>query len=108
MCLFTSFALDIKDYVELMNAVCGTDYTEETLLTAGERIYNLERLFNLKAGIDPSQDTLPKRLLEEVIPEGPSKGAVHKLSDLLPKYYEVRGWDEKGYPKEETLRRLEI
>jgi len=47
-------------------------------------------------------------LLEEPIPEGPSKGAVHKLSELLPKYYEVRGWDEKGYPKEETLKRLEI
>ncbi|QER41923.1 aldehyde ferredoxin oxidoreductase family protein [Thermodesulfobacterium sp. TA1] len=108
MCLFTSFALGLKDYVDLINAVCGTDYTEETLLTAGERINNLERLFNLKAGIDPSQDTLPKRLLEEPIPEGPSKGAVHKLSELLPKYYEVRGWDEKGYPKEETLKRLEI
>jgi len=108
MCLFTSFALTLKDYTELVNAICGADYTEETLLKAGERIYNLERLFNLKAGIDPSQDTLPKRILEEPIPEGPSKGAVHKLSELLPQYYQVRGWDEKGYPKEETLKNLGI
>lgn len=108
MCLFTSFALTLKDYTELINAVCGTDHTEETLLKAGERIYNLERLFNLKAGIDPSQDTLPKRLLEEPIPEGPSQGQVHKLKEMLPEYYKIRGWDEKGYPKEETLKSLEV
>lgn len=108
MCLFTSFALTLKDYMDLMNAVCGTSYTEEEMLRAGERIYNLERLFNLKAGIDPSQDTLPKRLLEEVIPEGPSKGHVHRLKEMLSEYYKVRGWDEKGYPKEETLKSLEV
>lgn len=108
MCLFTSFALTLKDYTELINAVCGTDHTEETLLKAGERIYNLERLFNLKAGIDPSQDTLPKRLLEEPIPEGPSQGQVHKLKEMLSEYYKIRGWDEKGYPKEETLKSLEV
>lgn len=108
MCLFTSFALTLKDYTDLMNAVCGTSYTEEEMLRAGERIYNLERFFNLKAGIDPSQDTLPKRLLEEPIPEGPSKGHVHKLKEMLSEYYKIRGWDEKGYPKEETLKSLEI
>jgi len=108
LCLFTSFALSAKDYIELYNAVCGFDFNQETILEAGERIWNLERIFNLKAGIDPKEDKLPKRLLQEPIPEGPSKGHVHKLSDLLPKYYEVRGWDEKGYPKKETLIKLNI
>jgi aldehyde:ferredoxin oxidoreductase len=108
LCLFTSFALGAADYAELMNVVSGTDFTAETILEAGSRIWTLERVFNLKAGIDPSEDKLPKRLLEDPIPEGPSKGHVHRLSELLPKYYEVRGWDEKGYPKEETLKKLGI
>ncbi|CCC58050.1 aldehyde ferredoxin oxidoreductase family protein [Caloramator australicus] len=108
LCLFTSFALGAPDYAELMNVVSGTDFTAETILKAGSRIWTLERVFNLKAGIDPSEDKLPKRLLEDPIPEGPSKGHVHRLSELLPKYYEVRGWDEKGYPKEETLKKLGI
>jgi len=108
LCLFTSFALNAEDYSQLFNAVCGTEYTAETILEAGERIWNIEKIFNLKAGIDSSQDKLPKRLLEEPIPEGPSKGWVHKLEDLLPKYYEVRGWDENGVPTEDRLKELKI
>lgn len=108
LCLFTSFALDASDYTELMNSVCGTDYTVDTLLEAGSRIYTLERLFNLEAGINPKEDKLPKRLLEEEIPEGPSKGHIHKLNELLPKYYEVRGWGQDGVPREETLKKLGI
>ncbi len=50
--------------------------------------------------------TLPKRLLKDPIPDGPSKGYVHKLSELLPEYYSVRGWDEKGIPTAETLNKL--
>lgn len=108
VCLFTSFALGAQDYVELMNAVSGTDYNVDTLLEAGSRIYTLERLFNIKAGIDPKEDKLPKRLLEEPIPEGPSKGHVHRLSELLPKYYEIRGWGRDGIPTEETLQKLSV
>lgn len=108
LCLFTSFALNAEDYSQLYNAVCGTEHTADTILEAGERIWNIEKIFNLKAGIDSSQDKLPKRLLEEPIPEGPSKGWVHKLEDLLPKYYEVRGWDENGVPTEERLIKLGI
>lgn len=108
LCLFTSFALNLSDYTELFNAICGNNYTEETLLEAGERIFNLERLFNLKAGVDHTQDILPKRLLEEPIPEGPSKGEKSKLLELLPNYYQVRGWNEEGIPSEETLKRLKI
>ncbi len=108
LCLFTSFALNLKNYTELVNAICGTNYTEETLLEAGERIFNLERLFNLKAGIEYTQDTLPKRLLEEPIPEGPSMGEKSKLFEVLPEYYKIRGWNEEGVPLEETLKRLQI
>lgn len=106
LCLFTSFAYTVNSYVDLYNAACGTEYTAETILEAGERIYNIERLFNLEAGVDPSQDKLPRRLLEDPILEGPSKGSVHRLSELLPEYYELRGWNEKGIPVEERLCKL--
>ncbi|MFA7215592.1 MAG: aldehyde ferredoxin oxidoreductase family protein [Bacillota bacterium] len=108
LCLFTSFALGADDYAALYNAVCGTNLTGDEFIKAGERIWNLEKLFNLAAGIDPTQDTLPKRLLNVPIPEGPSKGWVHKLDQLLPKYYEVRGWDASGIPTPERLKQLGI
>lgn len=106
LCIFSTFGLTLPDYVDMYNAVCGNIYEDDSLLEAGERVWNLERLFNLREGIDSSQDTLPKRLLKEPIAEGPSKGHVHQLDKLLPEYYEVRGWDEKGIPTEETLERL--
>lgn len=106
LCLFTSFALGAEDYADLYNAVCGTEHTAESILEAGDRIWNLEKLFNLKAGIDSTEDKLPKRLLNEPIPEGPSKGWVHKLDELLPKYYEERGWSYKGIPTQEKLKDL--
>lgn len=106
LCLFTSFAMGAPDYADLYNAVCGTEHTAESILESGDRIWNIERQFNLQAGIDASQDTLPKRLLEEPIPEGPSKGNVHRLAELLPEYYKERGWDEKGNPTEEKLKQL--
>lgn len=105
LCLFTSFALGAPDYAAMFEKVVGEKYDTNDLLQAGERIYNIERLFNLKAGIDPSQDTLPKRLLEDPIPEGPSKGEVARLDILLPEYYDVRGWDA-GYPNEAKLEEL--
>jgi len=108
MCLFSSFALSAEDYRDLIAAGTGFDYTVEELLKCGERIWNLERLFNLKAGMDPSEDTLPKRFLEEAMPEGPKKGSVVPLAEMLKEYYSIRGWDEKGYPTKEKLAELGI
>lgn len=108
LCLFTSFALGADDYSDLYNSVCGTNLSGNDFIEHGERIWNLERLFNLKAGIDPSQDTLPKRLLEDPVQSGPSKGWLSKLSETLPLYYEVRGWTENGLPTDEKLESLGI
>jgi aldehyde:ferredoxin oxidoreductase len=79
--------------------------TVEELMTLGERIYNTERLFGVREGI--YQDALPKRLLEEPLPDGPAKGKTAKeaIEKYLPYYYEIRGW-ENGKPKPETLKRL--
>ncbi|MGD0897734.1 MAG: aldehyde ferredoxin oxidoreductase family protein [Thermoguttaceae bacterium] len=108
LCLFTSFALKPDDYRDLYNAIAGGEWTTTEMLAAGERIWNLERLFNLAAGIDPSEDKLPKRLLSEPVPEGPSKGHVHRLAELLPQYYQERGWSPKGIPTPEKLAALEL
>ncbi len=105
LCLFSSFALGAPEYTALLNAGTGTNYTPEELLTIGERIYNIERLFNKAAGMKPEDDRLPKRLVEEPISSGPSKGQVSQINVTLPQYYEVRGW-ENAFPTKETLERL--
>jgi aldehyde:ferredoxin oxidoreductase len=72
----------------------------------GERIWNLERQFNLAAGFTAADDTLPKRLLTEPAKTGPAKGKVNELDKMLPAYYEARGWAADGRPTPETLNRL--
>lgn len=105
LCLFSSFALGADEYANLLNAATGTEYTAEELLLVGERIYNLERMFNKAAGMKPEDDGLPKRLTEEPIANGPSKGMLSKINITLPEYYKARGW-ENAFPTEETLARL--
>ncbi len=107
MCLFSSFALGAPQYAEILNAATGTNYTVEELLEVGERIYNIERLFNKEAGMQKEDDKLPKRLLEEPITNGPSKGMTSQLSITLPDYYQVRGWVD-AFPTQETLERLNL
>ncbi len=108
LCLFTSFAINADDYRDLFNTIVGETWTTQDIWAAGERIWNLERLFNLKAGIGPDQDTLPKRLLKEPLTEGPAKGLVHRLSELLPLYYQERGWGKDGIPTKERLAQLSL
>lgn len=107
MCLFTSFALGAPEYADLINAATGTSYDPAGLLEVGERIYNIERLFNKEAGMKPEDDRLPKRLTEEPITDGPSKGDVSQIKVTLPDYYKVRGWVD-AFPTDETLERLAL
>jgi aldehyde:ferredoxin oxidoreductase len=90
----------------LMNHATGAGYTPRSLLQAGERIFNLERMFLLKAGFSAADDTLPRRILEEPMPDGPGKGHVADLDKMLPEFYRLRGWDEKGVPTAEKLAAL--
>jgi aldehyde:ferredoxin oxidoreductase len=106
MCLFTSFALGAEDYAAFLKAATGFDYDGNNVLEAGERIWNLERLFNLREGIRPEEDTLPERLLKEPIPDGPSKGMVSRLPEMLPEYYKLREWNQNGLPTREKLETL--
>ena len=107
MCLFTIFGLEyIRAYGSILRAITGIPYSDDELMKAGERIWNMERLFNLKAGFTKKDDTLPIRLLKEPIPSGPSKGEVCELDRMLPEYYQLRGWDEEGVPTKEKLKEL--
>ena len=87
---------------EWLNYVTGTNYTKETLDPLGERIWNLEKLFNMRAGVE--KDTLPPRITKE--PR--VKNRVVPLDKLLPEYYEMRGWDKDGVPTKEKLEELKL
>jgi len=106
LCVFTTFAWSLPDLAPQLAAACGPEYTLENVALIGERIWNMERDFNNKAGFTAKDDTLPKRLLTEPAKTGPAKGLVSKLPEMLPKYYEARGWNSDGTLKPETRTRL--
>jgi aldehyde:ferredoxin oxidoreductase len=83
LCLFTSFALNADDYAELYSCVTGIKITGNDLLLAGDRIWKLEKLFNLKSGLKFDDDTLPERLLKTLYRKVPQKGMFTNLKELL-------------------------
>ncbi len=108
LCLFITFALGLPEISEQLRTATGVAMTDEEFLLAGERIWNLERVFNLQAGFSKDDDVLPRRLLEEPMAAGPHKGRVVELDKMLPEYYELRGWNDNGIPTEDKLSQLGI
>ncbi|WP_298829298.1 aldehyde ferredoxin oxidoreductase family protein [uncultured Piscinibacter sp.] len=106
ICIFTSFAWGLADVAPQVAAACGPEFTLENMAKIGERIWNMERDFNNRAGFTSKDDNLPPRLLNEPAKTGPAKGLVNKLPEMLPKYYAARGWDADGQLKPETRSRL--
>ncbi len=106
LCLFPMAVWDLNDVAAQVEAACGGGWTAERLAETGERIWNLERRFNLDAGLSAKDDTLPKRILKEAAKSGSGKGKVAELDKMLPAYYEMRGWDDDGVPTTQTLQRL--
>ena len=107
-CKFMGMALAAEDWVDMIANCVGWDFGVSDFRKAGERVYNLARAFNVREGLTRADDTLPKRLLEEPLPEGPAEGhKVEKLDQMLDAYYEFRGWDKKtGKPTPEKLKEL--
>ena len=106
VCKFAFFGAGEEEYANILTAVTGVDYTSEDLMLVGERIWNLERLYNLRAGFSREDDSLPKRFFEEQV-----NGRVVEREEFLKtlgEYYRARGWDEDGVPTEATLGRLGI
>ena len=106
ICLFTSFAFGGPEILSYFKAATGTEMNLDELMKAGERIWNLERIFNLKAGITGKDDRLPDRLVKEPMPLGPAEGKVVELDKMLPEYYQLRGWDKEGNPTREKVKEL--
>ena len=106
LCIFTTFAWSLPDLAPQLQAACDEGYTVEEVGKIGERIWNMEREFNNAAGFTHKDDNLPKRLLTEPAKTGGSKGKVSMLPEMLPKYYEARGWDPEGRPTAATKTRL--
>jgi aldehyde:ferredoxin oxidoreductase len=92
---------------EILNAVTGSGISESDVLSIGERIVNVERAFNVREGIRRSDDTLPRRFLEEPLPFGPAEGHVNMLEPMLDDYYRLRCWEKKsGIPTSKKLEEL--
>ncbi len=108
LCVFTTFAWTLEDIAPQIAAACDGEWTAESLVETGERIWNLERKFNMDAGLTGKDDKLPKRLLKDAAKTGPAKGRVNDLAKMLPEYYSLRGWTPDGVPTQETLDRLAI
>jgi aldehyde:ferredoxin oxidoreductase len=107
VCRFTNFAWPVDVYAELISAGTGIELTGRDLLQLGARIYNLERLFNLREGFTAKDDSLPPRFFKP-LPEGNSRNRVVHLDEMLKEYYKLRGWDKEGRPTKDTLEKLGI
>ena len=106
VCVFTTFAWTLADLSPQLDAACEGDWSMDRLAVVGERIWNMERLFNNAAGFTAKDDDLPPRLKTEPAKTGPAKGKVNGIDKMRPEYYKARGWDDKGVPTKETLARL--
>jgi aldehyde:ferredoxin oxidoreductase len=106
LCKFTNLAVAEEYFARALSAVTGIRYATGELIRVGERVWNLERLYNLREGFTRADDTLPPRLLNQAVTDGPSKGWVSHLQPMLQEYYRVRGWDENGVPRLSKLKEL--
>ncbi|MFX1502730.1 MAG: aldehyde ferredoxin oxidoreductase family protein [Promethearchaeota archaeon] len=107
-CKFMGIVLSADDWASLISKLFGYEFTASDFRKTGERIFNLSRIYNIREGLTRVDDTLPARLLEEPLPEGPAKGQTVNLDVLLDSYYEFRGWDKNGIPTKEKLKELEL
>lgn len=108
ICAFAGWSLGLDYYSRFMKAITGIDYDVIELTKIGERIYTLEKLYNLREGLNKNDDTLPLRFLTEPLKEGASKDHVVPLENMLNDYYYVRGWDENGVPTDKLIEKLGI
>ena len=105
-CIFTTFAWSLADLAPQLDTACDGGWTVEKLVEVGERIWNMERQFNLAAGFTAKDDDLPVRLKTEPAKTGPAKGLVAGIDKMRPEYYQLRGWTAEGVPTGDTLARL--
>ncbi len=106
VCRFSTYAANEFVWARLLEAVTGLPFRSDEVMLIGERIVNLERLYNLREGFSRKDDTLPKRLLEEPVKSGPAMGRTVNLDPMLDEYYQFRGWNQNGVPQAKKLTQL--
>ncbi|MFX1511592.1 MAG: aldehyde ferredoxin oxidoreductase family protein [Promethearchaeota archaeon] len=111
LCKFIRGAVTTEEIAQMYTFTTGIHITVKELLQAGERIYTLEKLFNLREGATRADDFLPERMFSEPIPDGPAKGNLIRrkgYESMLEDYYTSRGWTKEGIPTKEKLLELDI
>lgn len=110
ICKFVAFfgRMPLTTLASFYTAVTGWETKLGDLMKAGERIWMLQRAFNIRMGSGRKDDTLPKRFLREPMPDGAAKGQVVRLEPMLKEYYEARGLDDNGKPKVKKLKELDL
>jgi aldehyde:ferredoxin oxidoreductase len=108
ICAFAGWSLGLDFYARFLKAITGIEYDIATLTEIGERIYTIERLFNLREGLSKKDDSLPPRFLNTPLKYGNSKDHIVPLDVMLEQYYYVREWNENGIPKTKLIQRLNI
>ncbi|HPI97959.1 MAG TPA: aldehyde ferredoxin oxidoreductase family protein [Synergistales bacterium] len=107
MCKFSLYGgVNLSHILEYLRTVTGRDMSVEELMETGERIYNLKRLYNVRCGITRKDDILPERFRKDPRHDSGTGEFLPDLEAQLLEYYQVRGWDEDGVPRRETLQRL--
>jgi aldehyde:ferredoxin oxidoreductase len=97
-----------QQVTDLVNAALGWGWSMDDLLQTGERLCNLKRLINLRLGITGADDILPKRFLTEPRPSGGAEGVLPDMGQMMPEYYQARGWTPEGVPTQERLAALAV
>lgn len=106
LCDFAPFGVDM--FVELLNTATGFEYTEESYMKTGERIWNLTKLFNIRNGVTRENETVPERIMEEELEKDEARIGREKFEKMLNEYYGLRGWDKNGIPTKEKLQELDL
>ena len=100
-----------KQIAYYLKLITGNNYTGNDLINCAEIIETLIRMINIREGFTTEDDMLPKRTLEESLPEGPAAGKIVGRDNFLKmrsEYYLCRGWDKQGIPTKETIAEYEI
>lgn len=101
---------NVEKAAQIFNLVTGKDWDIEKLMKTGERIRNLERMFDVRQGLRRADDTLPRKFFEKPLTRGKYEGAVlekDKFEKMKDEYYQLRGWDHQtGIPTREKLVEL--
>ena len=110
ICKFSRHMYLLEGFKDLLKAATGIEKSLGELMLVGERVYNISKVFNVKAGLNRKDDSLPYRVMYEPIPEGVSAGNLvtpNELEQMKDDYYQARGWSQEGIPIKAKLFMLD-